>query len=288
MTWIARHVVSVVTFAAVACATACVSCASHRAEPPPLPPVEPGTPRHYACHRVPRAIEIDGVIGESEWATANWSDAFVDIEGAKRAAPRFRTRMKMLWDDQYLYIAARMDEPHVWATIVQRDEIVFHNNDFEIFIDPDGDTRNYYEIEVNALGTIFDLFLPRTYIDGGPADHAWNMPGMRWAVSVQGTLNDARDVDEGWSVEFALPWSAFAEKGGMQCPPREGDEWRVNFSRVQWRHQVNAGRYQRVSGVKEDNWVWSPQGVIDMHRPQRWGVVRFTTENTDSPEREKK
>ena len=250
-------------------------CASTRHSPPPLPLAESGTPKTYACVRASTPITIDGVLDEAEWDAASWSEAFVDIEGAKRPVPRFETRMKMMWDDEFLYVAAKLDEPHVWATYAKRDLIVFEENDFEIFIDPNGDRRNYYEVEVNALGTIFDLFLPRTYIDGGPADHDWNMPGMKWATSVDGTLNDPSDVDRGWTVEFALPWRAFAEKGGMPCPPRAGDAWRINFSRVQWQTEVVDGAYRKVGGTKEDNWVWTPQGVIDMHRPERWGFVRF-------------
>ena len=61
----------------------------------------------------------------------------------------------------------------------------------------------------------------------------------------------------------------------MPCPPRPGDQWRINFSRVQWKTQVIEGAYRKVDGEKEDNWVWSAQGVIDMHRPQRWGFVSF-------------
>lgn len=279
---------SLIRFALVTVATSCAGCASRRPALPSLPPPESGTPKQYECGRASQPIVIDGVIGEDEWRDAKWSDAFVDIEGAKRPPPRFTTRMKMLWDDQYLYIAAQMDEPHVWGTLTRRDDIVFHENDFEVFIDPDGDTRNYYEVEVNTLGTIFDLFLPRTYIDGGPAHDEWNMPGMKWAVHVHGTLNDARDVDRGWSVEFAMPWTAFIEKGGMPCPPRERDVWRINFSRVEWRTEIVNGAYRKVKGEREDNWVWSPQGVIDMHRPQRWGFVRFTTANTESTERGKR
>lgn len=63
----------------------------------------------------------------------------------------------------------------------------------------------------------------------------------------------------------------------MAIPPRDGDQWRINFSRVQWRHEVKDGKYQKVKGTKEDNWVWSPQGVINMHRPETWGYLQFST-----------
>lgn len=261
--------------AACAMPAACTSSKSTAKPPAALPPLDPGMPRHYACQRAAGSITVDGVLDDGAWNAAPWSDTFVDIEGSLRPQPRFETRMKMLWDDRCLYVAARMVEPHVWATYDRRDMIVFHENDFEIFIDPDGDTRDYFEIEINALGTIFDLFLARTYIDGGPADHDWNCPNMRSAVSVDGTLNDPSDVDRAWSVEFALPWSAFEDEARMPCPPRPGDQWRINFSRVQWKTQVIEGAYRKVDGEKEDNWVWSAQGVIDMHRPQRWGFVSF-------------
>ena len=69
---------------------------------------------------------------------------------------------------------------------------------------------------------------------------------------------------------------ALAEYAHRPTPPGDGDVWRVNFSRVEWRHQLVGGQYQKVPQTREDNWVWSPQGVIDMHRPEHWGKVRFS------------
>ena len=58
-------------------------------------------------------------------------------------------------------------------------------------------------------------------------------------------------------------------------PPEPGTVWRVNFSRVQWKLDVVDGRYEKAPDTPEDNWVWSPQGVINMHQPEHWGYVRF-------------
>ncbi|CEN48597.1 hypothetical protein CCAN2_1920045 [Capnocytophaga canimorsus] len=49
------------------------------------------------------------------------------------------------------------------ATLKERDTVIFHNNDFEIFLDPDNDSHNYYEFEINALNTVWDLFLTKPY-----------------------------------------------------------------------------------------------------------------------------
>ncbi len=233
--------------------------------------------RGYVCRRAAGPVTIDGRPDEPAWQAAAWSDDFQDIEGLRKPAPRFRTRMKMLWDDDYLYIAAVLEEPHVWATLTRHDSVIFHDNDFEVFLDPDGDSHLYAELELNALNTTWDLLLPQPYKDGGRAINAWEIPGLRTAVHVDGTLNDPRDVDRGWSVEIAWPWKSLAELSAVRVPPRDGDQWRINFSRVEWRHEVVGGKYRKIKGLREDNWVWSPQGVIDMHRPERWGYLQFST-----------
>ncbi len=235
------------------------------------------TPRGYVCHRATGRMVIDGKLDEAAWAAVPWSEDFLDIEGHGRPKPRFRTRMKMLWDDDYLYIGASLEERHVWATLKTHDSVIFNDNDFEVFLDPDGDSHLYAELELNALNTTWDLLLTKPYKDGGKAIDAWEIKGLKTAVFVDGTINDPRDKDKGWSIEIAWPWKSLAELSNTASPPRDGDQWRINFSRVQWRHEIDGGKYRKVKGAKEDNWVWSPQGVIDMHRPERWGVVQFST-----------
>jgi Carbohydrate family 9 binding domain-like len=247
------------------------------AAPPPPPPAEYIPPRGYVCYRAAGPVAIDGKLDDAAWQAAPWSDDFVDIEGDRKPKPRFRTRMKMLWDDQYLYVGAELEEPHVWGTLTQHDAVIFIDNDFEMFIDPDGDNHLYGELEMNARNTTWDLLLNMPYKDGGKAVNGWEIAGLRTAVHVDGTLNDPRDTDRGWSVEIALPWPALAELTGGKGPPQDGAQWRVNFSRVEWKHEIVDGKYQKVPKTPEDNWVWSPQHVIDMHRPETWGVVQFST-----------
>ena len=240
-----------------------------------LPLAAQTPPNRYECRRAPSPVRIDGRI-DGQWKIAPWTTDFGDIEGSAKPLPRFRTRARMLWDNDYFYIAAELDEPHVWGTLTQHDSVIFHDNDFEVFVDPNGDRREYFEFEMNALNTGWDLFLPKTYIDGGKADNSWEIPGLRTAVRVMGTLNNPRDRDKGWTLEIAIPWKAFGEAARMPLPPRAGDTWRVNFSRVEWQHELLEGKYRRVPGTKEDNWVWSPQGKVNMHLPEHWGFVEFS------------
>lgn len=255
------------------------------------------SPRSYDVPRASGHVTIDGVLDEAGWMEAPWTEEFVDIRGGDLPPPPLRTRAKILWDDEHLYVGAEMEETHLWATLDERDAIVYREDDFEVFLDPGGDGLAYYEIEINALGTVLDLFLNRPYNEGGRARIGWSIPGLRAEVLLMGTLNDPSDQDRGWSVELAIPWAdlvppevdvpgASAETPGS--PPRPGESWRINFSRVDWPLEVVDGGYRKASEPSredphpEANWVWSPQGVINMHVPEQWGVVRFVADPQNS------
>jgi len=240
------------------------------------------TPLYYNISKVNGAIKTDGVLSEASWNAAKWSEDFVDIEGDKKPAPTFKTRFKMLWDNSNLYIAAEMEEPHIWSYLSQHDTIVFHDNDFEVFIDPDGNTHNYFEIEVNALKTVFDLFLSKPYRNGGDGLINWNTEDLKLGVTIYGTLNKPTDKDKKWQVEMAIPFRSIGYGYNYKIPAN-GTIWRMNFSRVEWNTEVKNDKYVKKINPEtgknqpENNWVWSPQGVINMHYPERWGYVQFVT-----------
>ncbi len=241
------------------------------------------SPKYYVCYRSEEPIEINGDLRKSSWNRAKWSDNFVDILGDAKPLPALSTRFKMLWDNDFLYVGAELEEPDLWATITERDSVIFEENDFEIFIDPDGDTHNYYEFEVNALGTIWDLMLLKPYRDGDQvAISSWDARGLKVGVMLDGKLNDPSTTDKGWSAELAIPWSALVESAPRNERPSNGDQWRMNFLRVEWRRKVVAGRYVKDRNIltgehlPQQNSVWSPQGVISMHYPEMWGFVQFS------------
>ncbi len=245
--------------------------------------------RRYVVYQTNSEITIDGKADETSWQQAEWSEYFRDIEGDKKPTPTFFTRVKMLWDKQNLYILAELEEPHVWAYYIKRDQIVFHENDFEIFIDPDRDTHNYFEFELNAQNTLFDLFMPKPYRNGGKYDIEWNVAGFQSAVFIDGTLNNPMDIDKKWTVELAIPFSCLKVDDKFEVP-QEGDSWKINFSRVQWKTEIVEGKYEKLKEAEtnrfssEDNWVWSQQGVINMHFPERWGFANFSAKPVGSDE----
>lgn len=239
-------------------------------------------PPSYICYKAPSAITVDGVLSPGEWDLIPWTSDFVDIEGDKKPKPNLQTRAKIAYDDNGLYIAALLEEPHVWADITEHDAVIFHNNNFEFFLNPSNDTHHYVEYEVNALGTNWDLYLSKPYRDSGVlVFNNWEFMGMKSAVSVDGTLNNPKDTDKSWSVEIFLPWKSIYQVVSGKKKPAPGDHMRVNFSRVEWNLKVEDGQYVKApfegeEKIREKNWVWAPTGVIDIHRPEYWGFVQFS------------
>jgi len=237
-------------------------------------PVPAQPPKNYDCYRAPSPIHIDGKLTDRAWKSAPWTTDFIDITGQENKKPRFRTRMKMLWDDTYLYIAAELEEPDVKAALTQHDSMIFRENDFELFLKPLSDASGYFEFEINPLNTSWDLYLAKPYRQGGKADSSWEILGLKTAVAVQGTLNKSGDKDQGWTLEIAIPWTAYTSRLPV-TPPKVGTEWRANFSRVEWPAGTVTPVELHGSGHPEDNWVWTSQGEVNMHIPENWGIIRF-------------
>ena len=260
-------------------------------------------PRQYVAYKVSGLSpeELDGDLSKTAWAEVGWSEDFVDI--ATSTLPQFRTRVKMRWDEDFLFVAAELTEPDVWATLTEHDSVIFHDNDFEIFVDANATTHYYKEFEMNALNTTWDLCLNKPYGDSGYenssrvfGDQGWDMqPPLRCAVAIEGgSINAPATPNKKWTVEVALPLADLMYNSTEQ-KPRHGSFWRINFSRVEWNVKVNetTGQYYKDPSCQscaepgtaaEDNWVWSPQGEVAMHLPERWGILQFSDEAVNSTE----
>ena len=226
-------------------------------------------PRSYVAYRnFDRDLVIDGKLDDAAWQEVAFTEDFVDISTS--TTPRLRTNVKMRFDDEFLYVGARLEETMLAANITYcchcndepGDQVIFHDNDFEIFVDADGSTHNYKEYEMNAAnmnGTsaTWDLLLDKTYTDGGGENssrvfgaNGWDdmMPRDRGHARTfsDGVLNDPTQRPTFWSAEVALPLAKLAEltsAAGQRVG--SGKTWRINFSRVEWAIKVVNGVYQK-------------------------------------------
>lgn len=259
----------------------------------------------YVCLKTPVPLEINGRLDKEIWKKAPQSPRFVDLVTGQPAF--LDTRIAALWDEQYFYLAFWVEEPDVRAQFTERDSFIWLENDVEVFIaGPDC----YYELQVNALGTIYEVFYiwqdalqPGSFFDrpefnltgrevdllAGFQDASrygrhprgkrwafmdWDFPGLKWAVQVEGTLNDSSDVDRGWTVELAFPWSGMTLLAqGRPLPPRDGDVWRMSFSRFE-ALEVNGRKIEPSIG-----WALNAHGVYDSHIPELFSRVIFSEKN---------
>ena len=256
----------------------------------------------YTCYRTR---------SKADWEKAPRSPRFVDMVSGEPGF--FDTRAAALWDDEAFHVRFWIEEPFVEAYLAERDSLIFLENDVEVFLDG-GDC--YYEFEINALGTIYEVFFiwqdayarfqsPEFDVLGhkaltfaGNFDRSastfwrgtnprgarwafldWDFPGLRTSVEIDGYLNDRARISRGWHVEASFPWTGMRHlANGRSLPPRDGDQWRIFF-----------GRFERlmVAGAEVDPhpaWCWTPHGVYDTHMPDRWTHVVFsTTDVADLP-----
>jgi hypothetical protein len=243
-------------------------------------------PEKYVAYKSEVPITIDGELTDAEWGSVEWTKEFSDLEGDKKPAPLYSTKTKMLWDDDYFYVAAELIEPHIWATLKDHDDIILYNNDFELFLDPDGDTHNYCEIEMNALTTVWDLILTKPYRDKPKVIDSWHAYGLKKAVKIYGTLNDPSDIDDKWTLELAIPWKVMEELSSHPGAPVNGEQWRINLMRVNHKIDIANGEYKRKVNPKTNkpfpnfNWIWVVSGNSGCHAPELWGFVQFSDKIT--------
>ena len=218
-------------------------------------PVQPAPTRVMAT-RASVAIAPDGVLDEPPWDRAAAYELVGSLDG-EPVAPR--TRVKLLWDDAALYVAAQLDDRDVWTSFTAQDDPLWKEEAFELFVFGDTSRENYLEFQVSAAGVTFDARFPR-YRKG---DEAWDS-AWRTGVAVDGTLDNRRDRDRGWIAEIAVGWDEICEHTSVTCPVAPGTSIRVNAFRLE------RPRKGRPLGM-----ALSPTGVPDFHAPENAAVLEL-------------
>lgn len=205
--------------------------------------------------RVAAPPTIDGDLSDPAWRDVPWTRDF--RRSMANEAPRQRTRAKLAWDDQFLYLAFEVEDDEVVTPYTHDDDPLYQSEVVEIFIDANDDGATYDEIELSPADKLFDAsFVARR--DG--MDLHW-ASGARHAVKLDGTLNQASDRDRGWTAELAIPYGPLTAV--PHVPPQRGDRWRFNLFRLD--HGA-AG----VEGI-----ALSPVMIGDFHNLPKYAHLRF-------------
>ncbi len=215
-------------------------------------------PTHVVA--VSASPQPDGVLDDAVWQSAP-RYALVDSIGgepvrlgARREddADWGRTEVAFAYDDKYLYAAAWLPDRDLRGTFTDRDDPIWKEEVFELFVFGDARRADYLELQVSPRGVRFDAKFER-YRKG---DEAWNS-GFVAAVAVGGSIEAPGDRDEGWSAELAVPWSEICEFTEVRCPVGPGTSLRIN-----------AFRLERPRNGPAVGLALSPTRVPDFHAPE--------------------
>jgi hypothetical protein len=228
---------------------------------PPLPAQRPSlaaVPR-LAVLQTTRSPRLDGSLDDPAWDVAKTSGAFVETRSGDAAG--MQASAKLLWDAQYLYVGVEVNDAWLRASDRKRDAHLWKQDCVELMLDPDGDGKDYFEIQVSPRGVVFDTRYDARRIPKPFGHLDWDSQ-IRLGVSPRGEIDD-RAADAGYTVEMAIPWQAFSLQGKPVRSPAIGDQWRANLYVM----DLGAARQQAAA--------WSALGIGDFHVLSRFGILAF-------------
>src|SRR6185503_5552001 len=171
--------------------------------------------RTLAALRGRDPIRVDGLLDEEAWGRATVAKDFTQSEPREGQPATEPTEVMVAFDDQFLYIGARMRDSDPTSEIVndiRKDFREDDQDDFEVIIDTFRDRRNGYIFIVNPEGGRVDRQIAN---EGREINSSWDAV---WDVKTQRT-------PEGWSAEFSIPFRT------LRFDPGSDQSWGINFSR---------------------------------------------------------
>lgn len=168
----------------------------------------------YKIHKAKSPIKIDGIMDEAAWQDAEVATDFFMVLPMDTSRAKVRTEVKMLYDNQNMYLIAinyeKLPGPYMVESL-RRDFNFGKNDNFLLFLDPFDDLTNGFTFGSNAEGAQWDGLL----FDGGSANLSWD---NKWTSVVKAE-------DDKWVFEMAVPFKTLRYKSGIS-------RWGVNFSRL--------------------------------------------------------
>ena len=138
----------------------------------------------------------------------------------------------MAWDDDNLYLAVKIKDKDLYIASKKHDGPHWISDVAELFIKPRKDRLEVYEMGFNMSNTFYDVLY--IGLGGSPSVDRFIKyeSGAIAKATYEGTINDWSDVDQGWSLEVAIPLKAFSRP--VPDGPKPGDRWAFNVAGYDW------------------------------------------------------
>jgi hypothetical protein len=177
--------------------------------------------------RLAGAPRVDGMLDEPTWANATLVTDLHQLDPVEYAAPSQRSEIRLYFDDDALYVAARMwdtEADRITAQVLRQGEGMGSEDRFSVILDPYLDRRNGYRFQVNPNGVRWEAL----YQDTSNLESNWD--GIWFAAAT-------RD-EQGWTAEMAIPFKT------LSFNPNSG-QWGINFERTIQRNGETLGWVSR-------------------------------------------
>lgn len=199
-------------------------------------------------------IVIDGNL--SDWKTPFIGPLVIHNSGNKAIQ---NTMVSLSWNDDNLFIAYNSVDSKIIGSNQQKDSPIFNTDDLvEIFVDADGDGRNYVEIGVNAFSTNYDMLLKCISTDCG----GWK---TSMAFDIEGLEAVSKITTEGFSTEIKIPFSSLEKiQNGNFKRPIPGTKWKGNTFRIDYGNTTEYLALQSYKSMK-----------FGFHQPQEFAIFEF-------------
>lgn len=217
----------------------------------------------YVCKKISSDFSLTGKLDHPAWQQA----AAVPLVDAVTGQPgRYKTDVRLLYSDHYLYVGFYCEDDYIWGTITERDGPIYDEECIEVFLNPADTRHQYYEINLSPQNVVYDANVlngrtPENAFGKFVAQPQWHLENLTTAVWIDGQLNEPGNA-RSWTAEYAI---ALADLyGAPHIPPLPGDTWRVNFYRID-----SPQKDQR------EHYAWSPTGRAAFHLPWKFGYLKF-------------
>lgn len=206
---------------------------------------------------IPKTSEkliIDGNL--TDWKTPFLGPFVIHNSGEKATQ---NTMVSLSWNDENLYIAYRSIDSKIVGKLQKKDSEIYKTDDLvEVFIDPDGDGKNYIEIGVSAYSANYDMLLKCISPECG---------GWKTAMDfdIEGLEAVSKITPEGFCTEIKIPFSSLEKiENGNFNKPKTGTKWKANTFRIDYGNTTEYLALQDYKSLK-----------FGFHQPQEFAVFEF-------------
>lgn len=217
-------------------------------------------PRHI-CVRVKDDEKENDFLRPSSWLTANfgklrnWNGV-----GEVKHTTIFMTK----WSNDSLYVIFINEDRNIWASYTNKGDPIYLEEVDEVFIDPSGNGKSYYEIEISPRNVTWEGYI--VYDEKPQLYPKWKPSNLKTRVNIFGKLHEKKNNEGGgkfWISELKIPFEELNVEKIVK--PNVGDTWKINFFRIE---RTPEGDYY---------YAWSPTYTEEpnFHVPSKFGSLIF-------------